>query len=366
MGFLDCSANFLVFFGSAKSSFVSQTLIPHGVLPVSMALGYFILGSTFPKMQILGAIFVLFGAVTSSFSFPAGVLLFCSNVPLALSGIVKELVLLHKSRELPISYLNTVVSCLQFLIGFIIAPLTGIAPGQLSSQLREGYHCLIGTSAQCETGSVPEFMAFCGFLFLTNVSLILLVKHGNSSIMYAASTLVLPLSNFVAIFPLFLGPYAASIEPVSIVALFSVMIGISIYCNANHPPHVVHPEADDATVLGKDFIAPGEQFFAINRFSSDISLLVPPRGLVGGLGIPPWMPIVHEKSLLAKWSVTAHGRQGGLESPLLKRPRGIWIPSGRGPGSQREEKEGEGFFEWGMHVEDFSSTLKKTRIIEPV
>jgi drug/metabolite transporter (DMT)-like permease len=400
MAFLDCMANYLVIAGAAHTNLAFQTLIPQAVIPVSMVLGAIVLGSTFSKLQIAGAAIVMIGVVivclptvlssaSSSVSGRWTLMLFLSNVPLALSALVKELVLHHRSRDVPVSYLNTAVSFLQFLIGFILAPfglVGGVSPGQLSTQLRDGYHCLLGTNSACSPhGALPEYVLFCLLMFAMNISLLFVVRHGSSSIMYAASALVLPLSNLANTSSVLMGPSAAPLDAFTLYGLGPILAGILLYANAKptkeaeeHPAGlpISYPEADSS--LGKGLVEPGEAFYPIPRRepSLDITLfdldsLIPPRGVVGGIGIPPWMPILEEKSLLARWSATAHTR-GDLVSPLLRQPRrrhsmppspladeiakspsarghGIWIP---GAGKEEEPSGGAaGFFEWGMQVE---------------
>ena len=365
MGFLDCVANYLVIAGAAHTNLAFQTLIPQGVIPVSLLLGSLILGSRFTKWQVGGALLIFFGIFFSIFLnnsdfWPA--ILFLSNFPLALSALVKELVLFHKSRELPVSYLNAFVSCLQLLIGFILAPFAGVAPGLLSSQFRDGYHCLLGEPTilshhpECGSGSWVHLACFCALLFSMNISSIFLVRHANSSIMYAASALVLPLSNLANMFPVFMGESAVALDISSLFGLFSVLIGIFVFANSPQvrqpQPPVVYPQADVS--LGKGLVSPGEKYYPIEKkiLSSDMSLfdlatLIPPRGLVGGLGIAPWMPIVQENSLLARWSTTGQSRRS------YQGQQGIWIPSDPPPGHVGKNAEkGGGFFEWGMQVED--------------
>jgi drug/metabolite transporter (DMT)-like permease len=417
MAFLDCIANFLVICGAAHTNLALQTLIPQAVIPVSMILGSVILGSTFTRWQITGATTVMVGVIivcipivlsTSSnttplspdFGFWTG-MLFLSNVPLSLSALVKELVLHHRSRDVPVSYLNTAVSCLQLMIGFVLAPLglAGVRPSQLASQLRDGYHCLLGSPSiltqfpECASGSVLEYLTFCILMFSMNISLLFVVRHGSSSIMYAASALVLPLSNLANTSSLLMGSSASPLDSFTLGGLGPILIGILLYANAkptkeaeDHPAGlpVEYPEADVS--LGKGLVGPGEKFYPIEkqRSTQDITLfdldsLIPPRGVVGGFGVPPWMPILEEKSLIARWAVTAHTR-GDLVSPLLRparrrhssppsplvdeiakspqaRGHGIWIPSvGVAPPQGKE-----GFYEWGMQVEDFSGTAKSSR-----
>ena len=412
MAFLDCIANFLVICGAAHTNMALQTLIPQAVIPVSMILGGLILGSTFTRWQITGAATVMIGVAivcvptvlavgvgqnTSDFGFWT-IMLFLSNVPLALSALVKELVLHHRSRDVPVSYLNTAVSCLQLLIGFILAPLGlgGVRADQLAPQLREGYHCLVGHSSlpECGSGSVMEYITFCILMFSMNISLLFVVRHGSSSIMYAASALVLPLSNLGNTSTLLMGSSAAPLDQYTLCGLVPILLGILLYANAkptkeaeDHPAGlpVDYPEADVS--LGKGLVGPGEKFYPIQRVASttditlfDLDELIPPRGVVGSVGIPPWMPILEEKSILARWAVTAHTR-GDLVSPLLRparrrhssppsprvdeiaqspqaRGHGIWIPS---VGTQHPGKGagGEGFYEWGLQVEDFAGTARR-------
>jgi drug/metabolite transporter (DMT)-like permease len=419
MAFLDCIANYLVIAGAAHTNLAFQTLIPQAVIPVSMILGALVLGSTFTKWQVAGASTVMIGvgivclppivvsgktAVTIPPNYGYWTLmLFLSNIPLALSALVKELVLHHRFRDVPVSYLNTAVSFLQFLLGFIIAPLglAGVNPGQLSSTLRDGYHCLMGSidltvHPECTAhGSLPAYIVFCLLMFAMNISLLFVVRHGSSSIMYAASALVLPLSNLANTSSMLMGPAAAPLDQYTLIGLCPILVGILLYANAKPTKEagerpaglpVAYPEADSS--LGKSLVEPGEAFYPmmVQRAPSDADItlfdldsLIPPRGVVGGIGIPPWMPILEEKSILARWSATVHAR-GDLVSPLLRyerrrrhssppsphveeiaksptaRGHGIWIPAAE----PQQGASKEGFFEWGMQVEsEFSGKAPK-------
>jgi hypothetical protein len=239
-----------------------------------------------------------------------------------------------------------------------------------------------------------EYITFCILMFSMNISLLFVVRHGSSSIMYAASALVLPLSNLANTSTLLMGSSAAPLDQYTLCGLVPILLGILLYANAkptkeaeDHPAGlpVDYPEADVS--LGKGLVGPGEKFYPIQRVASttditlfDLDELIPPRGVVGSVGIPPWMPILEEKSILARWAVTAHTR-GDLVSPLLRparrrhssppsprvdeiaqspqaRGHGIWIPS---VGTQHPGKGagGEGFYEWGMQVEDFAGTARR-------
>jgi len=428
MALLDCIANFLVIAGASHTNLAFQTLIPQAVIPVSMILGSMVLGSTFTGWQISGAGLVMLGVLvvcvpsltplitsatsdtssssTGGFLFWTG-MLFLSNFPLALSALVKELVLHHKSRDVPVSYLNTTVSCLQLILGFLIAPLA-LGPGQISTQIRQGYQCLVGnlpSVSECgDEGSIVEYFVFCILMFSMNISLLFVVRHGSSSVMYAASALVLPLSNMANTWTWVMGLAAAPLDSFTLYGLIPILSGIVLYANAKPTRaalempagrKIEYPEADHSD-LGKGLVGPGEIFYPISPAGGDITLfdlgeLIPPRGVVGSIGIPPWMPILEERSLIARWAVTAHPR-GDLVSPLLRRRRhssppspfvedivrspqarghGIWIPAAV-PGEEEPSgtalaaaasstKDKTGFFEWGMQVEDFSGTRRAAK-----
>jgi hypothetical protein len=239
--------------------------------------------------------------------------------------------------------------------------------------------------------------------------------------MYAASALVLPLSNMANTWSWVMGTSAAPLDIYTLYGLIPILIGIIMYANAKPTRaaaempagrKIEYPEADHLD-LGRSLVGPGAKYYPLpQRADSDITLfdlgeLIPPRGVVGGIGVPPWMPILEEKSLIARWAVTAHTR-GDLVSPLLRHDRrrrhssppspfvediarspvarghGIWIPASpagqqpagespfetptenltRPPGQvagNTASGDKTGFFEWGMQVEDFSGTRRKTK-----
>jgi len=187
-------------------------------------------------MQYIGALVVLAGLGVSlsgglssrGSSFIFELIFFIATVPMALSGVYKEIAF-RDSDDMDVWYLNGWVALFQFLISLTYAPLAAVmsdlAIKDIPSNLWEGLlcwsigrntvvdHCLgafpCGTgdfAACCDScnaahpaiSELSAFWAMAIYVFVNiiyNVLLVAVIKYGSAALMYIASTLVLPLSS---------------------------------------------------------------------------------------------------------------------------------------------------------------------------
>jgi len=226
--------------------------------------------------QYMGAAVILTGLVVSVWpslikeSGGAGLIgweliFFSSTIPIALSGVYKEMG--FKACDLDVWYLNGYVAIWQFVLGLLYAPLaavmTGLAISDIPLNIWQGLQCwLLGTNfitrergfdcsiaLECGTGgnkmccdscdgSIPtisSLRAIWGVLFYMifniayNVFLVLVIKHGSAALMYATSTVVLPLGSIAFIIPAFMGQHAIPFDVYTGIGLAVVLIGLVIY-----------------------------------------------------------------------------------------------------------------------------------------
>jgi hypothetical protein len=252
MATLDSIEDLAVVVASNHASIAVQTLLPQGVLPLTMAFSVCLLKARFRLGQLFGAFVILAGVVfvvVPLFSQPSdggdtsaffGVVIFAANVPGALSSIWKQVSL--QKLDIDVFYLNTIITLWQVVINFAISPLNalpamgGTPLDQIPSQFRDGFSCLIGTDRLVQ--QYPDcahvwwrWILFVTCVFLFNWSILQIVKVGSASFMYVASALTLPLTNVMATSSLIMGgsQFTSSITPWDLCALASTVIGLLIY-----------------------------------------------------------------------------------------------------------------------------------------
>lgn len=226
--------------------------------------------------QYVGAIIILGGLVVSVWpaltknsgsdnsSIGWYLIFFAATIPTALSAVYKEIAF-RSVGDMDVWYLNGWVALPQFVIGLLYAPLaasiTGLAIDQIPNNIWEGYRCwILGTNfieldygipcsisndcglstVCCDScdGSIPSVSSLPGLyavlLYMAcniayNVFLILVIKHGSAALMYAASTVVLPLGTAAFTISAFLGQHAQNFDMYNGIGLGVVIFGLLIY-----------------------------------------------------------------------------------------------------------------------------------------
>jgi hypothetical protein len=226
--------------------------------------------------QYVGATIIMFGLVVSvwpAISGKGGVgplewdsVFFSSTILIAISGVYKEIAFQAVS-DMDVWYLNGWVALPQFVIGLMYAPIaavmTDLPLADIPQNLWRGLQCwLVGTnfvslrfgdlcSADTKCGVPPELMCcdscdgalagvssmpaiaavflYMGFNIAYNVFLVLVIKHGSAALMYASSTVVLPLGSAAFTITFFLGHHAMPFNMFNGFGLGIVILGLLIY-----------------------------------------------------------------------------------------------------------------------------------------
>jgi len=224
--------------------------------------------------QYLGASIILAGLVVSVWpdlkggagSFSGDLLFFTATIPIAVSGVYKEIAF-KSVDDMDVWYLNGYVALPQFLIGLLYAPLaavmTGLKIADIPQNIWQGLQCwLIGTNFitradgydcsedtdcgfdgkkmccdSCDgsndmVSSIPALWGVIGYMVANiayNVFLVLVIKHGSAALMYATSTLVLPLGSIAFTIRAFLGKHAIPFNGYTGAGLGVVLLGLLIY-----------------------------------------------------------------------------------------------------------------------------------------
>eukprot|EP01126_Amoeba_proteus_P061758 TRINITY_DN831_c0_g1_i9.p1 TRINITY_DN831_c0_g1~~TRINITY_DN831_c0_g1_i9.p1 ORF type:complete len:462 (+),score=69.46 TRINITY_DN831_c0_g1_i9:272-1657(+) len=226
--------------------------------------------------QYVGAMIIMVGLIVSvwpsihgsgnSGTIGADLLFFSATIPIAVSGVYKEIGF-KSVEDMDVWYLNGYVAFPQFVLGLLYAPLAAvisdISISDIPSNLWKGYQCwALGTNfitreqgydcsidkdctnlngvTCCDScdGSIPSISSMPALwgllLYMTaniayNVMLVLVIKHGSASLMYATSTVVLPLGAIAFTLKPIMQQHAIPFNNYTGVGLGVILFGLLIY-----------------------------------------------------------------------------------------------------------------------------------------
>lgn len=220
MGLLDAGAGLLMTFGGAHVSGPLQLLLSQGAIPFTMFFSVIvsldqlafifrrILQVNYKWNHYLGAGVIIFGIFVSlagqffgdddgdgsagTTSTLAGIVIYVSaNLPLAFSGVYKEIAFKGEAR-LDVFYVNAWVATWQFALGMLFLPVTtlpgfgGLTFAEVPQNLWGGAKCLVGIDS-IMTGENPDncsgaWMMVAGYLVANifyNIVLLFMIKYGS-------------------------------------------------------------------------------------------------------------------------------------------------------------------------------------------
>jgi len=233
------------------------------------------LKSFYSAAQYVGALIIMSGLVVSVWpdvvtggagQASGDIVFFCSTIPIAVSAVYKEIAFKSVS-DMDVWYLNGYVAVPQFVLGLLYAPLaaymTKLPLHDIPSNLWNGLQCwLLGrnfitrdygwdcseevdcggddTPMCCDScdgryprvSALPALWGVLAYMFANicyNIFLVLVIKHGSAALMYATSTLVLPLGSVAFTIHALMGLHAKDFTPYTGGGLGVVLLGLFIY-----------------------------------------------------------------------------------------------------------------------------------------
>uniref|UniRef100_A0A7S1C895 EamA domain-containing protein n=1 Tax=Bicosoecida sp. CB-2014 TaxID=1486930 RepID=A0A7S1C895_9STRA len=268
----DTSAGILILIPTRHVSGDVMTLLLQGVVPFIMLFSVVLLKKRFHWLHYVGTWVIIAGIFlntlpalddgdSSKLVDNAWYLLplFISCIPMALSGICQQIAL--QDQEMDIYYYQMWVAWFQFLLSFIVSPLSfamqtpGASVTELGSNFANGVLCWLpvdhaaaglpaGDAAACGDAfiAVVIYLALCSVF---NVLISLVVKYGNAVTMMVALTMAVPLQYIVfAVEIPFFVPVSSSLSALNWVGLAVTVIGLAAYHSAKDPDEV-EPDSDD-------------------------------------------------------------------------------------------------------------------------
>lgn len=144
--------------------------------------------------------------------------------------------------DIDVIYLNGWVALFQFLfclpLMFPSAAMINLPMDEIWPNFVAGYRCWGGVNTVVEgndLGLPPDDCAMAPlyvnlYLILNivyNLLIVIILKHGSANIMWMASTVIVPMSNFA--FSLDIMPHHQPMKVADLVGLFVIMIGLVVY-----------------------------------------------------------------------------------------------------------------------------------------
>ena len=168
MGVLDAFGTFFISMGAVYTPGQIQPLIQQALIPLTMVFSCFCLKSRYNVWELVGAVLMLVGTGlsivpsivsedNSNTRWYACVIYFCSNIPMAGSGVYKEVA--FRKQEVDVWFLSQWVAIYQFLISFVFVPLlvipfvggtsTGMSFQDIWDSFRDGALCWLMILPDC-------------------------------------------------------------------------------------------------------------------------------------------------------------------------------------------------------------------------
>lgn len=263
----DTTAGILILVPTRHVNGDLMTLLLQGVIPFIMLFSVLLLKKRFHWMHYVGTWVLIAGIFLNTL--PAfgdsskGLVdnawyllpLFLSCVPMALSGICQQIAL--QDQEMDIYYYQMWVAWFQFLLSFIVSPLSfamqspGVSVSELGSNFWNGVLCWLPLD-HASVGLPPEDVPICADAFsavviylalcsVFNVLISLVVKYGSAVTMMVALTAAVPLQYivFAIDIPFFVPASAqADLSVLNWVGLVITVAGLAVYHYAKDPDEV--------------------------------------------------------------------------------------------------------------------------------
>lgn len=253
MGFMDATGFIVGIYAAERISGYLLTLLPQGIIPMTMVITVVIVGTRYHIFQVAAAAVVIIGIIVSlvpdlqsgtSGSLIWATIYFCSSAPNALSFALRELVF-TQYKGLDIFIVNSFDSLWQLVFSVLYFPLVliphfGKIPFQeLPYFVADAAQCIVGISPQLPPGTPVTnqhscfgepylLIVYIGVNLSWNISLLYLLKKGGAVLTFIAGAVSLPIAHlaFAIDWPI-LG--AEKLHYVDIGALVMVLAGLIFY-----------------------------------------------------------------------------------------------------------------------------------------
>jgi drug/metabolite transporter (DMT)-like permease len=267
MGTLDCMGTFLTAMGAVYTPGTFQTLLNQTLIPFTLAFSRAILGASYPRMQIVGALSIMLGAcisvgpavlhpadLSTNFRWYSCLIYFLSNAPMALSSVYKEYSFTNEKVDL--FYLCQWVSVYQLLVGFLFAPLQvipgfgtakGVPLSQIPVDFMKGMWCYLQMTPPEASAKDLEYSEACaeqhcffllsGYVlvnFIFNALGLYITQRGSATLKSVAYAILLPITTVTFSLP-FMGSYRESLTPFTWIGLVVVLAGFGLFRYGEKP-----------------------------------------------------------------------------------------------------------------------------------
>lgn len=295
IGLFNALNGILIIFSNPHVAGVLQSILAQAVIPFTLILSIFWLRTRYVWYQYIGAITVVGGVAvslvptfeptsnksSSTSYFENGdsdtdaiiwsALFALGQIPQALCGIYQEKVFVNAPFKVNVVYMLAWASLSQFLVLACFFPVNfvpwfgSLAVTDVLPYLRNSTKCLFHTDAaqhQCSQ-ALPDIL-FCILSMLTcNLVQALLVKYSSAVLSVFVITLVTPVSAFAFTLRFLMGNDVETVDPLEIVALGILMVGIFTYrgktlmkgCGTKKQTNILHDSHQSVGTLQEDLMS---------------------------------------------------------------------------------------------------------------
>jgi len=242
MGLMDATGQILGIYAARDISGYLITLLPQGIIPMTMITCIILLGTRYNLGQVIGASVLISGIAimlipdfihrTSSGAWYWALIYFISSLPNAISFTLKEMVFAqYPGDKMDIFVVNSFDSIWQlvFTVGFL--PFLGLGVvkfDDMGDYIHDGFKCLVGMPHHECDGMPWPTVIYISVNLTWNICILLLVKYGGAVLTFIALAVILPLSNllFMVDWPLI---HSEAFNKYNIGSLVVVLLGLFIY-----------------------------------------------------------------------------------------------------------------------------------------
>jgi len=264
MGALDAVTGYFVVIGGISTSGPLQQLLNQAIIPITMLVSFFILKERYSWIQLVGAVVIVGGVVTSLIPSLTGggnsgnkpfwnFFYLISIIPYAFSNVYKDIGF-KAVEDMDVWYLQYWDCVFQSIIGTILFPINAALPppatipfNSIGPSLKNGSLCLAGhdnilaTDSMCgplTTDPMPcdnchnawiVILVYMTINVIYNIFILLVIKYAGATVFSIANTLRLPLTNIVFSLKFIMGKNVVPFSGLSIAGLIIILGGLTTY-----------------------------------------------------------------------------------------------------------------------------------------
>ena len=248
MGVLDGVSSLIVIFMGSKVSGPMMNFLNQAVIPTTMVSSMIFLHRRYRVAHYVGSTVIIVGVLLALWpllskaenaGFGYSLIYLASVIPMALSSVFKEYAL---QVDMDIFYMNFWIALFQFIVAVPFTPLIYMANGtnvsEIGDNIVNGLECIfrpndsadrVDETSNCDLAG-KVFGIYFAIIVVFNCVILVVMRLGSSALVWAASTLALPLAALAFTSEALVGADSvAKFSTYDIIGLAIILLGLVIY-----------------------------------------------------------------------------------------------------------------------------------------